>query len=474
MFSLRFFRPRGWLLLGFGALALLLAAVLGRRDLLNISVFCFALPVLALAALHLSRPGFTVKRTLYPALGRVGTPVDVDLDVHGRSPGGSRTRLAEELPFSFRDTPTFSHPDPVVPKGLLSRYHYTLHPSHRGVFTIGPLRGDFADPFDVALLPRMLDAGIALTIAPAAVELPTISITDGSGQDGSRSTIERAHASYDDALMREYRHGDSLRRVHWPVTARQGKLMVRAEESVTTPEAVLLLDRQALAFESNSRATGLSQTGLPQMAGRSTVVLPQLLTSVTFERAVIASLSVATHLLERNYALRILDQEGMPGFASSASAVSPDREEFNGMDGILDVATALAALELAEPAPTSASSPSAQFAAAQPAAAVGARAGRIPYGDALVHKLRQGRKSGPLVAVTGLLEKTDALLLAGLAESSQSAHAIVVCQDAEQVHDAVDVLRAAGWQVATLTPDKSLLQTWLELDQHSPGTRRFS
>ncbi|MDD0857137.1 DUF58 domain-containing protein [Arthrobacter alpinus] len=36
-------------------------------------------------------------------------------------------------------------------------------------------------------------------------------------------------------MTREYRSGDPLRRVHWPVTARQGKLMVRAEESVTAP-----------------------------------------------------------------------------------------------------------------------------------------------------------------------------------------------------------------------------------------------
>ncbi|WP_449372158.1 hypothetical protein [Arthrobacter psychrolactophilus] len=135
---LRFFRPRGWILLAIGALALLLALYLGRRDLLMVAVFCCALPAVACASVYLLKPGFTVKRTLAPALGRVGSPVAVTLDVHGRTPGGGRTMLVEDLPVSFRDVPRFSHPRPVAPRSLLSRYNYTLHPAHRGVFTIGP------------------------------------------------------------------------------------------------------------------------------------------------------------------------------------------------------------------------------------------------------------------------------------------------------------------------------------------------
>lgn len=488
-------RPRGWLLLAFGALALVLALTLGRRDLLTVAIFCFALPAVACAVLYAAKPGFSVKRTITPKLGRVGAPVDVVLDVHGRSPGGSRTHLVEDLPFSFRDVPSFNHPQPVVPRGLLSRYHYTLHPAHRGVFTIGPLRGRFADPFDVAYVPRDLDDGVHLTIAPAAVELPAISLTDGRGQDGSQTTRELAHASHDDAMTREYRYGDPLRRVHWPVTARQGKLMVRAEESVTTPEAALILDRRALAFGETGRAMERLQ-----IAGRSTVGLPELHTSAAFETAVVAALSVATHLLERSYSLRILDHQGHPGFASSASAIAPGREEFSGSQGMLDVAAALAALELAEAAPAGQGSTgpgSAGLGAGQHNAGLGsARVGgtdlrgtgqrstgqrlagipapapAAPFGDALAQKLHHGRRRGPLVAVTGVLSKKEALLLAGMAESSQSAYALVVCQGPAQADEALGILRRAGWRAAALTPETPLVQAWMQLGQNSTAFGR--
>ncbi len=438
MFSLKLFRPRGWILLAMGALALLLASVLGRRDLLMLAVFCCALPLVACAAVYLLKPGFTVKRTLAPALGRVGSPVAVSLEVHGRTPGGGRVKLVEELPVSFRDVPTFSHPHPVVPRGLLSRYHYSLHPAHRGVFTVGPLRGQFSDPFDVTYVQRGLDDGGRLTIAPAAVELPSISLTDGRGQDGTRSTPELAHASHDDAMTREYRYGDPLRRVHWPVTARQGKLMVRAEESVTTPEAALVIDRRATAFGESSKAIERFQ-----IAGHSMVGLPELRTTAAFETAIVAAASIATHMLERGYLLRVLDHRGLPGFASSPSAPDPGVEEYSGSQGVFDVAAALAALELSETAD----------------------AAEAPFINGLAHKLHAGRRRGPLVAVTGLLSDAEALLLADMAESTQSAFAMLLCSEPRQAESALGILRRAGWRATALTPATHLEQAWLQLDQ---------
>lgn len=66
MLSLRPFMLRGWLLLGSGALALLLAITLGRRDLLMLAIFCLALPGAACAGLLWFKPGFAVKRRISP------------------------------------------------------------------------------------------------------------------------------------------------------------------------------------------------------------------------------------------------------------------------------------------------------------------------------------------------------------------------------------------------------------------------
>lgn len=478
------FTLRGWLLLGAGALALLLAIVLGRRDLLTLAIFCLALPAVACAGLFWFKPGITLKRYLSPSLARAGSSVSVVLDVRGHAPGGSRARIAEELPYSFHDSPTFEFPNPTVPRGLLSRYHYQVVPTRRGVFTVGPLRAQFSDPFGVAFLQRKVDDGGELTVAPAAVDLAPISLSDGRGQDGSRTTKELAHASHDDAMTREYRPGDPLRRVHWPVTARQGKLMVRAEESVTAPEAAMILDLRPDAYGTLQRplsatnrrgAAGISVAGLSGagMSGRSSSGSgfsgsgssgsgfsgSHLRTTAVFETAVKAVVSITGHLLERGYLLRVLDQEGNPGFASSASAIAPEVEDFSGSQGVFDVAAALAALELSgEATPTPATA--ARFASA-PRAAVEAS----PFGHELAHKLHHGRRRGPLVAVTGALTDLQARQLADIAESTQSAYALLLCHDPAEVGEALEILRAAGWRAAALTPADSLEEVWLQLDR---------
>lgn len=425
-----FLRPRGWLLMAAGVLALLFAYFLGRRDLLVIAVFLLSLPPLASVGLRLVAPGFTVSRSFSPAFVETGTTLEVTLEVHGRAPGGGHCRIVETLPGHLIDVPAFDYPKPVSPRSFISRYSYTLHPSRRGVFSIGPLTAKFADPFDVALLRRDLDAGDSLTVAPAAVVLPEISLTGGRGQDGSRMTRQQANPSNDDVMNREYRHGDSLRRVHWPATARAGKLMVRAEESVTTPEAALILDQRLWAYN------GQPVTGHKPDA---------LTTSPAFEWVVVAAISIATHLLERSYSLRVLDGQARPGFIASRSTTEPDREDFAGQPGGLSIAQSLAALEL-YPSPEHTGD-------GQPALA-----------DLLVDRLLQTRRRGPLIALTGILSPADAKVLAAAAEAAEGAFALIVCRDLTQVSEPLDILRRAGWQAVALTPETSLLQAWADLD----------
>ncbi|POH60708.1 DUF58 domain-containing protein [Arthrobacter glacialis] len=437
MFALRPLRPRGWLLVIFGVLALLLAAYFGRRDLLMVAVFCFLLPVAACLGIYALRPGVSVQRHISPSLSQVGLAVNVTLEVRGSNPGGSRIRLVETLPPGFNGARPFSFPQPVVPHGRLSRYHYELHPRHRGVFTLGPLKGHFTDPFDVAFAQRALDAGDLLTVAPAAVELPAISLGDSRGNDGSQASRSPAHASHDDAMAREYRHGDPLRRVHWPVTARAGKLMVRAEESVTTPEAALILDQRPGAF-------GPELAANPGEADSS----GSLRTTALFETAVVAAVSVASHLLERGYTLRILDQLGQPAFSSSPSAANPEQEDFAGPTAALEVSAALAAVELAGVHTVTVPH-------------------REPFAESLAHKLQQSRRRGPLVAITGTLSAQEALLLAGTSEQSAGAYALVLCHDTADAGEALEILRRAGWQAAALTRHSPVEDAWAQLESET-------
>ena len=99
-------------------------------------------------------------------------------------------------------------------------------------------------------------------MTPAAVELPVTGLAGARGHDGVTATRIRANPSDDDVMTREYRHGDPMRRVHWAATARHGELMVRQEESVTTPEATIILDQRFSAFTRGAFSAGSDSRAL--------------------------------------------------------------------------------------------------------------------------------------------------------------------------------------------------------------------
>ncbi|GIU55259.1 hypothetical protein NicSoilC12_10080 [Arthrobacter sp. NicSoilC12] len=62
-----FFSSRGWGLLGAGAVSLLAAQIMGRRDLLALAVLLLVLPALALAGTRVLKPRFRVYREFSPS-----------------------------------------------------------------------------------------------------------------------------------------------------------------------------------------------------------------------------------------------------------------------------------------------------------------------------------------------------------------------------------------------------------------------
>jgi uncharacterized protein (DUF58 family) len=88
----------------------------------------------------------------------------------------------------------------------------------------------------------------------------------------------------DDVAVRSYHDGDDLRRIHWPTTAHRSKLMVRQEDHPARRRAVIVLD---------SRTAGHQGRG----------------TAGSFDWAVTAAASIATHLTDHHYALHLASNE---------------------------------------------------------------------------------------------------------------------------------------------------------------------
>ena len=73
-------------------------------------------------------------------------------------------------------------------------------------------------------------------------------------QSGGRVLLRRT-AGFDLHSVREYEQGESLRKVHWPTTARRGTLMVKELEDMPHDEVAVLLDARRARRWSASPST---------------------------------------------------------------------------------------------------------------------------------------------------------------------------------------------------------------------------
>lgn len=441
------FTSRGWGLLAGGALSLLLAQVMGRRDLLTLGLLLLALPLLALAGNRLLKPRFQVFREFNPATVEASSATTVRLAIARTGAGPGSVVMEEQLPPRFGRAPSFRFPARSASGGT-SRYEYHLRSAKRGQFLIGPVTAEFSDPFGLSLHRQAIDDGDILTVTPAAVELPATGLAGARGNDGVTATRIRANPSDDDVMTRDYRHGDPMRRVHWPATARHGSLMVRQEESVTTPEATIILDQRYSAFVSGPAAAVGGPTPEEPLG---------LVTSDNFEWAVTAAMSMCAHLAEYNYALRLLDTSGEPAFIRSRSAADPYAEEFLGSSGLQSIAEALAAIQLNGHHHHLLHQ--SHHAEAEPPA----------FGDLLMDKLAAHRLRGPVLALLGPLSLPEAKSLAPAAGYGANAFAIIIRDSLAGVSGAgsevLDTLHQGGWKAVTVTRRTPLQDAWSAFDQ---------
>lgn len=443
------FTSRGWGLLGAGILSLLCAQVMGRRDLLGLGVLLVVLPLVSLAGIRLVKPRFRVYREFSPATVETASATTVRLAVARTGPETGRIIMEERIPSRFGESPAFRFPSRTASGGT-SRYEYRLRSGRRGQFTIGPVTAEFTDPFGLSLHRHTIDDGDTLTVTPAAVELPATGLAGARGNDGITATRIRANPSDDDVMTREYRHGDPMRRVHWPATARHGALMVRQEESVTTPEATIILDQR---YGAHSAGFGAVFSGQGDDGS-------DLVTSDTFEWAVTAAMSVSAHLSERNYALRFLDAAGDPAFHRSPSAPEPDCEEYSGAAGLQSIAESLAAIQLSGPHHIRR-----EHETSPREHSGGGDSGQSVFDDRLIDKLAAHRMRGPVLAVLGRISLAEARALSPAAGYAANAFAIVISDRPAESSEVLEALRLGGWRAVAVDAATSLPAAWTYFDE---------
>ena len=119
---------------------------------------------------------------------------------------------------------------------------YLLRDVPRGRHRFEPVRLSISDPFGLAEARLALESEQALVVYPRLVDLERLFLDGGAGPEYGRQLLLRRPVGFDLHSVRDHQQGESLRRVHWPSTARRGSLMVKELEDSPRDEVAVLLD----------------------------------------------------------------------------------------------------------------------------------------------------------------------------------------------------------------------------------------
>lgn len=275
---------RGLCMMWAGFAVLVFSVVFGTHDLLRVAVLIIALPFLAAALVFNTRFRLELHRAVTPVRVPVGQPAEVVLAINNAAllPTGV-LRFEDSLPFTLGGDRRFTV-DRIGSRET-RRVRYTLRCDARGKYRLGPLGLRLSDPFGMIELTRSFDLVDHMVVTPVVRPLPPIRLPGAwtsTGDSASRSIGSRGE---DDAAIREYRHGDDLRKVHWRSTARTGKFMVRQLERPRESRATVLVDTRARGHRGDGQES-------------------------SFEWAVSAVASIGAHLGRREYALDLVTDAG--------------------------------------------------------------------------------------------------------------------------------------------------------------------
>jgi uncharacterized protein (DUF58 family) len=138
---------------------------------------------------------------------------------------------------------------------------YVLERVPRGRYAFEDVRAELADPFGLERVTISLPAPGALLVYPRLVQLGSLFSESGSASHDGRRLLVRRHTGFEVHGVREYEQGESLRRVHWPSTARRGQLMVKELEDSPRDEVAVVLDADAGAVVGDSFEVGVRAAG---------------------------------------------------------------------------------------------------------------------------------------------------------------------------------------------------------------------
>ena len=196
---------------------------------------------------------------------------------------------------------------------VVSNLHRKQHQSwhvrtpcyQRGRFTLGPISLTSSDPFGLFQLKKDLPASFSshVVVYPITYDLPGFHPPVGE-LTGGEATRRRTHyITTNVSGIREYAFGDSFNRIHWPSTARTGRLMVKEFELDPMADVWIFLDMEQ-RVQAGLTYNELMPPTLPEVHWEK---LPEFeLPPSTEEYGVVTAASVSKHFLNQNRSVGLI------------------------------------------------------------------------------------------------------------------------------------------------------------------------
>src|SRR5947209_256971 len=269
------------------------------------------LPLSASVVVGYTRHRLRADRDVVPSRITVGGDCQVRLTLRGTGRLCSQLLVEDVVPDALGGScrAVVAHP----PRNGAVQPSYPLHPVQRGVHSLGPLIARITDPLDLAQYGPTLAGHSRLVVIPAVVSLTGLPAGGGLGTSEAAGGRMGFGPGQDEVVVRSYRQGDDLRRVHWRTTARRDELMVRVEEWAQRGGITVLLDHRAAAHRGAGPTSSL-------------------------EYAVSLAASVYVHLRQRGMRLRLVTVDGAVLAGAGDGGESPT-------DTALDALAALCATD---------------------------------------------------------------------------------------------------------------------------------
>lgn len=129
--------------------------------------------------------------------------------------------------------------------GQTRYWHARTECRRRGRFQLGPIALYGSDPFGVFRWERRIGPTETVVVYPRTVELPDFSLSGPEFTGEDRLRLRSPYLTPNASSVRDYVFGESFSRIHWPSTARTGRLMVKEFDQEPGSRIWLALDLQA-------------------------------------------------------------------------------------------------------------------------------------------------------------------------------------------------------------------------------------